>query len=60
VSDAQRSQTNQNVGVWRRESFTAGPNKERKWLELASGFQERVLMQILGEACRVYVFLLIG
>ena len=47
VTEHKLSQTNQNVGVWSRERFIAGPGKEMDGLcpenpKLAAGFQQNV------------------
>ena len=59
-------QTNQNVGVWSREGFTAGPSKENGWfvlknLKLPDGFGGEVFIgKTWGEGGRVCDFLLTG
>ena len=53
VPNAQRGQTNQNVRVWIRKRFIAGPSKENSWLvlknpEFPDGFGGEVLKAKLG------------
>ena len=66
VPDAQWGQKTQNVRVWSREVFIAGPSKENGWLvlknpELPDGFRgEAFIGNNCGEGCRVCGFLLIG
>ena len=66
VPDTQWSQINQNVGIWSRERFIAGPSKENGWLmlkkpKLPNGVGGEVFIgKIWGEGCRVCGFLLIG
>ena len=44
---------NQNVGIWSRERFIAGPSKENRWLglkrpALPNGFKEEFLKAKFG------------
>ena len=53
---------NQNVGVWSRERFAAGPSKEKVWLVLRnpSGFlEEDFIDKIWGRGLRVREFFLL-
>ena len=66
VPDSQWGQTKQNIAVWTRERFIAGPCKENGWLvlknpEFSSVVGGEVLKgQICGESCRMCELLLIG
>ena len=57
---------NQNIGVWSRERFIAGPSKENQWFVLKkpkffNGFRGGVFIgKIWSKACRTCDFLLIG